>query len=152
MAAVRFIFILFSLALSLPLQGCGSSHEYGAALEASSTACKPGVAEILVADTFIQILCGCVGAGETAGRIYLSPDGLTCQLPSSSTIVFFFFLGNRTFHQIIPTESNAFPPSPLFDPDRNDYRSFAIVFPRPATSYGFIDVYSAGVKGTIIVP
>ena len=144
------LFLLMTLATFD--QGCGSTSNPPGTIDAASTRCNSGVAQISVGDGFLRIFCGCTGPGETAGTVFSTPGRLTCHLPSSNSQVFFYFLGTVLHHQIVPNGSNKFPSSPVSDPSSSSQvRSYAISFPQAATTYDFQDIYG-GMTGQIFVP
>ena len=66
--------VLLTLLASL---GCGNGTPVQATSDPATTACQPGVAQILVGDGFLKPTCGCIGTNES-DRVYLFA-GRTCR-------------------------------------------------------------------------
>ncbi len=112
----------------------------------ASSNCKPGVAQILVQDGFLQNLCGC---DQNNGVMVVPPATLNCTVPRGTT-VFFHFTGNRLRHQIIPTGTQTFVPSPQINPDSDTkLRAYAITLQDLGT-YPFEDGINRSMSGQLI--
>ena len=143
---------LLSVPALLLFLSCGQAKVPFALIDASSTTCIPGVAEILVGDGFLQILCGCTLPTEAAGSIFPPPGGLTCHLPTRESVVFFYFFGAQNKHQIVPLVEGSFPSSPISDPTQESpIRAYSLQFSTPSSVYGFEDAFT-GLTGQIILP
>lgn len=150
----RFIAAFFAVAVFGGL-GCGSPTGQPLALAPAATACKPGIVEIQVSDTYLQLGCGCSFAGETNGTQFPTKNTLTCHVASSSPqpLVFFYFVGTLRNHQIVSSlGSPSFPASGLSNPN-SDYpiRVHAVTLSQSPAVYSFEDVFT-GLNGQIFIP
>jgi hypothetical protein len=109
---------------------------------AGGTGCGPGVAQIAIQDGLTQVLCGC---NEPAAGPIVPPATLTCTVESGTTL-FFQFIANRAFHQVVPVGTPFFAPSTL---ERRE-RVHAVIFSTPG-SYQFQDSIDNRLTGVIVV-
>src|SRR5438105_1112266 len=106
-------FLNFGLVLALIiLSHCGDEHILSTALNPVDTACQPRVAQIAVADGFLENLCGCQ---EALGTLQMAPANITCTVTAGTTVIF-RFAANQQRHQIISTTIGAFAASNVSDP------------------------------------
>lgn len=136
------------------LLGCGTPDLPLPHISALSTSCTASNAAIGVGDGFMQTLCGCTGAGETAGTTFpvSGATQLTCHVASSASVVFIHFIGTSLKHQVVPVNPSTGTGTPLHDPrGSNPLRSFAISVPLTATTYQFQEIYS-GMNFQVVTP
>lgn len=136
--------ILAYLILSSILMSCGSERD--PSVDASTTGCQPGVAQIQIYDGFMQRLCGCSEAGNTK---IIPPNTLSCTAPKGTK--FFFYMGSaQTQHQIA---SDANPPqfagSAIYTPGMGALTH--VVTLDVSGSYPFKDLIDQTLKGTLII-
>lgn len=148
--------LAFQITTLLSIAGCGPAPTFSNSIEASATACSPGVAEFLVGDGFMKILCGCTQANEAPGTVFPSPSNLTCHLPTRKTQVFFYYSGTILQHRIVLSPNQSLiqlPSSPVSNPsDSSPIRSYSVSFSQlPLQTVEFQDSFSA-MKGKFIVP
>lgn len=131
--------------LAYLLAACGNQTSE---VTTADTSCPSGAAQINVTDGFLRIICGCA---EAAGTIATPPTTLTCTVPAGTT-VFFYYEATTLRHQIIPTGSPSFVPSPINDPkDIRSMRSHAVKLDASGT-YPFADAMNTTINGQLIVP
>ncbi|MFZ9594709.1 MAG: hypothetical protein ACO3A2_01375 [Bdellovibrionia bacterium] len=141
----------FSASLGPWALGCGSPTSLLNQFNLTSAPCGPQEAQVLVGDGFFKVTCGCTVPSEN-NKIYGPSEALVCHLPSSEAKVFFFTFGARLAHQVVPTGSSRFAPSPIFMPTEGQPApSFAVSFPEGGRTYDFQDAYT-GMTGQFIVP
>jgi hypothetical protein len=143
---------ILSFTMAMSMTACDAvSPDSLPAFGEEDTSCKPGVAQILVGDGYLQNICGCTGPDETL-TLYPAGQTLQCHVPTSDSYVFFNFLTAHGRHQIIATGNALFAPTPLIDFSvPNAIRVFPVNFPQASTSYFFEDAIG-GMQGEIIVP
>lgn len=143
MGPLKWLLALFALAVAA---GCGQNGDLGA--KVSDTACPAGVAQVGIGDGYFQNICGC---DEPAGKLFLSPNTMTCTAPLGTRVVF-QFLATRSLHQVIAVGTPSFPASPVSDPGLSDFpvRSHVI---RPGTlgTYHFQDVTNSALAGQLVI-
>jgi hypothetical protein len=112
--------------------------------------------QILVGDGYMEAACGCTGTNESKGTLYSGSTPLICHLPSSSTQVYFYYIGSTLQHQIISVGANTFPSSALSVPGDNPLARLQVhVVPFYSTQSGltfqFQDAFN-GLAGQLVVP
>jgi hypothetical protein len=138
-----------ALAMLLAASGCDMIPQ-APTVDPLQTSCTSGQAQIRVSDGFFQILCGCNGAGETAGKFFYVPSTLTCTVPVG-TVVFFHYIATQEPHQIVSTAGVPFASSQPSNPaESNPVMEFTAQFQTAGTAY-FEDAYVTGLQGQIII-
>lgn len=143
---------IVGILLGIAIQGCGNAASAPAFITAAESKCPGDSAAIRVGDGFFQILCGCTLASEASGTIFSTPGSLTCHLSSSTSIVYFYYLGNALRHQILSTGTPTFTSSGLSDPSQpTPIRVHTVSFSTPNSTYDFQEAIN-GLTGKIFVP
>ena len=135
--------------------GCAGSSQPALpnSIQAMDTQCTTGMAQILVGDGFMRILCGCTGTAETDGTYIQAPTSLTCHLSSGSSVVLFHLTGTVNRHQIVSTGTPTFVPSAVSDPSSgNPITVYTAFFPQTSTTYSFADSFNSAIQGQIVIP
>jgi plastocyanin len=123
-----------------------SCNEPDSANQAAANACPSNVAMVQVSDGYMEDLCGCQ---EGAGVIFLTQQPLTCTVSVGATVQF-VVTGNQLSHQILPTGTSTFMPSPVFTPGADGAQVYPVTF-STGGGYGFTDAYDSALSGTIQV-
>jgi|GEM_PF-5444059 len=131
-AGVRVLAFLGLLGL-----GCGR----GPSTFNLNNSCSSGQAQILVQDGFMKTLCGC-----SEGAVLRNSGNLTCT--TNARQVMFIFQGSSLQHQIIPSSGSPISASGVISP--NSPGAVHIVTLATSGTYGFVDVFTPGLSGTII--
>lgn len=147
---LRLFSSLLGVAFFLVHPGCSGDSTHSV-IPLNTTSCSAGTAALEVGDSYLRILCGCTGAGESDGRIYPTPGALTCRVANAGTVVFFHYLTTTLPHQIVSTD-NGFVSSGISDPSiPGPVRNHAALFSTASTTYSFKDIYT-GMTGQITTP
>jgi hypothetical protein len=78
------------------------------------------------------------------------PQTLTCTISAGSTVMF-EYMRDTLRHQVLSVGKPEFATSPIYDPTTDvRYEAHGVVLTTPGT-YKFLDAYSAGAGGQIIV-
>jgi hypothetical protein len=125
--------------------GCGSSVSQPVQLAEAN--CSAGAAQIGIGSNYSVILCGCQ---EAQGQVVQAPDLLTCTVPAN-THVFFQYMDQTAYHQIVPSGQPDFQPGPPNSPlSEAPVLSYVIKLKNPGT-YGYKDFYFESLQGRIVV-
>jgi hypothetical protein len=108
--------------------------------------CTPTTAQLEVGEGFLRIRCGCA---EPSGTVAASGTPLTCTAPAGTTF-FILYAATHQRHQIVPTGSPAFPPSPMSSGESDGIRAHAFPLATPGT-YAFQDLFDGGLTGSLVV-
>ncbi len=149
------IFSHFILAvLLMALSACGFSSGFSGvgnitSLDSAKTECQSGVAEILIGDGFMEILCGCT---EAQGTIFPSPGNLSCHLRNPTSTILFLYSGTVLKHRILSVGNPTFLSSPISDPmSVSPYPVHRALVSQSGSIFAFQDSYS-GMVGQIFTP
>ena len=115
-----------------------------------SPTCPTGLAQIRIADSFTQVLCGC--KLEASGTISQAGTPLSCTVDAGTKVIF-HFEGTFQRHQIVPAPGAPFfiSMAPRIPDDSNAQSAYFVTFSTPATTFQFIDQYLPELKGNIVV-